>query len=223
MRPLGGPNFMLAIPTLLLIIKQWVQAPQLQISISKMDWCATCVTSVFLQASMQRWFWNPIIVEWQDILEWTRQWLCCKSTFIGWNFNRTSANISDRALPAPSPNQPLRSRNCTHPYRHLTSPGRPYKWITCPTYHLESMEMISFLWLLIGSLKVPFRQLARRISQLMPWPRSSLSVYWFILGFHRQSFMIRIAVSLVHFGPTFGHFWTPSSPNTLPSIPKWIR
>jgi hypothetical protein len=55
---------------------------------------------------------------------------------------------------------------------------------------------------------------------LRPQLSSSLSVYGFVLGSHRQSFMIRIAGSSVHFGPSYGHYWKPSSPNPLPSIPK---
>ena len=43
---------------------------------------------------------------------------------------------------------------------------------------------------------------------------------WVHLGSHRQSFFIGIANSSVHFGPTCGHYWTPSSPNPLHSIPK---
>ena len=39
-----------------------------------------------------------------------------KSPFIGQNFNMMLANISDRVLPMSSPNQPLISRDCTHPY-----------------------------------------------------------------------------------------------------------
>jgi hypothetical protein len=96
---------------------------------------------------------DPITVGWQDILEWTRWWPCCKSTFIGRNFDRMSTNISDHALPTPLPNHPLRSWDGTHPYRPLTNPGSPPEWITCPTNHPQRMAMTSFLWLLTGSLK----------------------------------------------------------------------
>ena len=126
------------------------------------------------------------------------------------------ANISDHALPAPSPNQPLRSSDYTHPYRPLTSPRSPSQWITCTAYHPQSMVMTVFFWLLIGSLRWPLWQPARRLSL----PISSLSVYGFILGCHRQSFLIKIEGSSVHFGPSYGHCWTPNSPNPLPSIPK---
>ena len=156
MRPLGGPNFMPMIPTLLLPIKQWAKAPQLQIFISKMSCYATWVTFVFLQVSMRTWFGKPITVRWQDILEWTRRWKCCKSTFIGWNLDKLSTNILDCALPTPSPNRPLRSRDCTHPYQPLTSPRGPSWWITCLSYHPQSMATTVFLWLLISSLKWPF-------------------------------------------------------------------
>ena len=136
--------------------------------------------------------------------------------FIGWNFDRVSINILDHTMLAPSPNHPLRSMDYTHPYWPLIIPGSTSQWITCSTYHPQSMEMTMFLWLLIGSLKWPFLYLARRISR----PSSSLSMYGFISGSHRQSFLIKIESSSVHFGPSYGHCWTPSSPNPLPSIPK---
>ena len=110
-----------------------------------MDFFSTWLTSVFLQASMQSWFWNPIIVRWKEILEWTRGWKCCKSTFIGQNFDRMSTNISDRALLSQSPNQTLRSRDCTHPYRTLTIPGNPSQWISCLAYHPQIMATTTFL------------------------------------------------------------------------------
>ena len=185
-----------------------------------MDCCATWVTFMFLQASVQILFWNPITVRWQDILESTRWWSYCKSTFISQNFDKISANILDCAPLVPLPNQPLRRRDCTHPYQSLTNLGILSQWITCLAYHPQIMAMIVFLWLLIDSLKWPFWQLARRISWLRPRPRSSLIMYGFILGSHWQSFLIKIAGSSVHFGPAYGHCWTPSSPNPLPSIPK---
>ena len=52
MIPLGGPNFILVIPSLLLPIWQSEKAPQLQIIISKMAFYATWVTSTFLQVSV---------------------------------------------------------------------------------------------------------------------------------------------------------------------------
>ena len=140
--------------------------------------------------------------------------------FIGRNFDRISTNISDCALPTPSPNHPLRSNNYTHPYQPLTIPGSPSQWITCLAYHPQSMAMTAFLWLLISSLKWPFWQLARRILWLRRWPSSSLSMYGFIFGSHRQLFLIGIAGFSVHLGPSYGQCWTPSSPNPLPSIPK---
>lgn len=170
---------------LLLPIKQWEKAPQLQIFYSKMACCATWITFMFLQVSMQRWFQNPITVSWWDILEWKRWWKCCKSTFIGWNFDRMSENISYRVLPMLSPNQLLRSRDYTHPYWPLTSLRIPSQWITCPTYHPQCMAMTTFLWLLVGSLRWTFWQPARRISWLRPWPSSCFSIYGFIFGSHR--------------------------------------
>ena len=45
-------------------------------------------------------------------------------------------------------------------------------------------------------------------------------MYGSISSSHKQSFMIKIAGSSVHFGPAYGHCWTPNSSNPLPSIPQ---
>ena len=76
--------------------------------------------------------------------------------FIVQNSDGMSVSISYRALPMPSPNQLLKRRGCTHPYRPLTSSRSPSQWITCPTYHQPSMEMTVFFGLLISALRCPF-------------------------------------------------------------------
>ena len=185
-----------------------------------MDYSTIWVIFVFLLASMQSWFGKPIIVGWQGTSVWKRLWQSCTSTSIDQNSDNMLVDIFGHALPAPSPNRPLRNRDCTHPCWLLTSRGSQFQWITCLASRPPSMAMIAFLWSLISSQRWPLWLLARRPSQLRPPLSSCSSRCGFILGSHKQLFPTGIAISLVHSSPSYGHRWIWSSPNPLPSIPK---
>ena len=43
---------------------------------------------------------------------------------------------------------------------------------------------------------------------------------WVHFGLPQTIIFDWIVGSSVHFGPSYGHYWTPSSQNSLPSIPK---
>ena len=172
-----------------------------------MDYSTIWIIFVFLPMSVQSWFGKPIIVRWQGTLVWKIPWKSCTSTSIGQNSDKMLIDIFGHALPAPSPNRPLRNRDCTHPYRLLTSRGSQFWWIICLASRPPSMAMSVFLWLLIGSHRWPFWLPTRRPSQLRPPLSFSLSKCGFILGSHKQLFLTRIAGSLVHSGPTYGHCW----------------
>lgn len=79
---------------------------------------------MFFQVRMKRWFGRLITTDWQGISKWRRLWRCYKSTFIGQRSYMMLEGISDHALLVLSPNQPLRSNDCTRihlPYIGLGS------------------------------------------------------------------------------------------------------
>ena len=98
--------------------------------------------------------------------------------------------------------------------------GNPSRWITCPTFHPPRKTMITYLWWLIDFRRWPFSQPARRASQRQILPSSSLNKCGSILGYHKPSSPIETTGSSTHFGRVFGHCWTPSSLNPLPSTLK---
>ena len=143
------------IPISPLSINHYVQVHQLQTFIFRKDCYATWAISVFLQASVPRWFGRHIIVEWQGTLVLRGQWQFCKSIFIGPNSDKTSTNISNHALLAPSQNQLLKSKGCTLPFPLQIGHGNPSPWITCQDYLQLSMVMTVCLWSWIASLRCP--------------------------------------------------------------------
>ena len=151
---------------------------------------------------------------------WKRLWQSFTSTSISQNFDKMLVDIFSHALPMPSPNQPLRNKDYTHPYRLLASCGSQFLSITCLASRPPSMAMTAFLWLLIDSQRWPFWLPARRPSRLRLLLSSSSSECVLFLDSHKQLFPIEIAGSLVHSSPTYGHCWIQSSPNPPPSIPK---
>ena len=185
-----------------------------------MDYSAIWDIFVFPPMSMWSWFGKPIIVGWQGTSVWKRPWQSCTSTSISQNSDMMLVDILGHALPTPLPNQPLRNKDCTHPYRLLTSCGSQFRWITCLASQPPSMAMTAFLCFLIGSQRWPFWLPARRPSQLRLPLSCSSSRCGFILGSHKQLFPTWIASSLVHSCSTYGHYWIQSSPNPSPSIPK---
>ena len=175
MRPPNGPNFTLLTLISPLLTNCWQQALPSLIFISRMDYSAISAIFVFLPVSVRSWFGKPIIVGWQGTLAWKRPWQSYISTSIGQNSDTMLVDIFGHALPVPSPNQPLRNRDCTHPYQLLTSHGSQFRWITCQASRPPSMAMTVFLWLLIGSQRWPFWLPARRPSQLRLLLSSSFS------------------------------------------------
>jgi hypothetical protein len=118
------------------------------------------------------------------------------------------------------PNRPLRKRACTPLFLLLTCHGNPSQWTTCRAFRPPRGEMTVFLWLLIAFPKWRLWSPARRASQHRPLPSSSLNEYGYILESHKPLSQIGIVGSSTHSGRAFGHCWTPSSPNPLPSTPR---
>jgi hypothetical protein len=133
-----------------------------------------------------------------------------------------STSISGPALPALFPNRPLRNKACTPLFLLLTGPGNPSQWTTCRAFHPPSGEMTVFLWLLIAFPRWRLWPPARRASQWRPLPSSSLNECGYILGYHKPLSQIGTVGSSTHSGRASGHCWTPSSPNPLPSTPRWM-
>jgi hypothetical protein len=70
--------------------------------------------------------------------------------FFGQNFDRTSASISDHALPVPLPSHPSRRKAYIPLFLLPRILGNPSQWITCMAFHPPSKAMIVYFWLLIG-------------------------------------------------------------------------
>ena len=164
MRHPNGPTFTILTLTSPLHTSCWKQALLLLIFISKMDYFSIWAIFVFLPVSVWSWFGNPIIVGWPVTSMWKRPWKSCTSTSIGQNSNKMLVDIFGHALPAPSPNHPLRNRDCTHPFWLLISHGSQFRWITCLASQPPSMAMTVFLWLFIGFQRWLFWLPARRPS-----------------------------------------------------------
>jgi hypothetical protein len=133
-----------------------------------------------------------------------------------------SSSISGPTLHTPFPNRTLRNKAYTPLCLLWKCPMNPSRWTTCQAFCQRSREMTVFLWWLIVLLKWPFLVPARRASQKRPLPRSSSNECGYILGYHKPSSWIRRFGFSTYFGRAYGHFWTPRSPNPLPSTPKWM-
>jgi hypothetical protein len=149
-----------------------------------------------------------------------RQWRCYKNISTGWNFDRRSASTSGPALPALLPNWPLRNKVGTPLLLLLIGHGNPSQWTTCRASHPPNGEMTVFLWLWISFLRWWLWLLVIRASQQRPFPSSSLNEYGYILDSHKPLSHIGTIDFLAHFGRDSSHYWTPSSPNPLPSTPR---
>jgi len=128
-----------------------------------------------------------------------------------------STSISSHALHFLFPNNPIRKKAFTLLFLLLTWPRDLSQWTTCRSFHPWSGEMIVFLWLWITFPRWWLWPPARRTSQQRPVPSSSLNKCGYTLGSHKPLSQIGIVDSSTHFGWASGHYWTPSSPNPLPS------
>jgi hypothetical protein len=149
MRHLSGPNFISVTLTSPPPISSWVQEKMSLIFTSRMDCYVVWATSVFPQTSVQRGFGRLTTVGWQDILAWIKLWLFYRNIFIGQNFDKTSASISNLALPLPFPIQPSRSKAYTPLFLLPRGLGNPSRWITCLAFCPPRTTMIVYLWWLI--------------------------------------------------------------------------
>lgn len=93
-------------------------------------------------------------------------------------------------------------------------------WTICLASLLPSMVMAVYLWSWTYFLRWLYWQPIRRVSQQRALPNSSLNKCGYILGSHEPLYQIGIASSWAHCGQSPRHYWTPSSPSWLPSIPR---
>jgi hypothetical protein len=169
-----------------------------------MNYYAIWSISVFLQGSVHRLFGNLTTIEWQEILVWRKLWPFYINIFIGQNFDRTSASISDLALLVPFPSQPLRIKAYPTLFLPQRSLGNPSQWIIGLAFHPPKKAMIVYLWSLINFRRWPSSQLARRISKWYILPISSSNECGSILGYHRTLSLTEITGSSTHFGRVSG-------------------
>jgi hypothetical protein len=152
-----------------------------------MEFYSIWAISLFLQESVQSGFWNPTIVGWQNILAWRKLWSFSRNIFIGQNFDKMLASISDLTLHVPFPSQPSKSKAYTPLSLSLRILWNPSLWITCLAFHTPSKEMIVYLWSLIGFQRWSSSQPTRITSQWKILPSSSSNECGSILGYHRPS------------------------------------